>query len=145
MIFVIGVKEIPSKYIRILTILHKLDGCVKMSNIDIQLSNKSAVSSTVTDRAWCNTKEGGFTYLEAFGCVCVHGESPMALLKTWAPLMESQSYHTPLAALLLIKVFNVLTLYTPLLTGLSKLIPTQIINNLQALKSQLIPPPPFFF
>lgn len=61
----------PIKYTRILTILHKLDGCVKTSNIDIQLSNKSAVPSTITDCAWCNTKEEGFIYLEAFVCVCM--------------------------------------------------------------------------
>lgn len=54
-----------------LTILYKLDGCVKPSNVDIQLSNNSAVSSTVTDRAWCNAKDRGFICSEILVCVYV--------------------------------------------------------------------------
>lgn len=50
----------------ILTILYKLDGCVKPSNIDIQLSNNSAVPSTVTNCACCNTKDRGFICSEIY-------------------------------------------------------------------------------
>lgn len=50
----------------VLTILYKLDGCVKPSNIDIQLSNNSAVPSTVTDCACCNTKDRGFICSEIY-------------------------------------------------------------------------------
>lgn len=40
------------------------------------------------------------------------------LLKTWPPLMESQSHPVPLAVLLLVKALDILALYPPLLTGL---------------------------
>lgn len=50
----------------ILTILYKLDGCVKPSNIDIQLSNNSPVPSTITDCACCNTKDREFICSEIY-------------------------------------------------------------------------------